>query len=119
MDAENVMDKFDFYADSWKNTLKMILSTTYKNQFQSFYNELFSSHYKIQYSTFRLYFKDNCETRFPDIETLELINKFCLDKGFCNELIANELNVFIKYKKIDFSIRNKSRQKYLRRFDRI
>lgn len=108
LDSENVMDEFDFYADSWKNTLKTILSIKYANQLKSFYQELFNSHYKIHYNTFRLYFKDYCETRFPDIETLELINKFCSENGFSNELISNELDIFIKYKKVDFSIRNKA-----------
>jgi hypothetical protein len=108
LDVNNVMDTFDFYADNWKATLKVILSQKYNNQLKQFYHELFNSDHKIHYNTFRLYFKDSCETRFPDVETLDLLHDFCNEKSFCDELISQELDEFIKYKKIDFSIRNKA-----------
>ncbi|MDR3218513.1 MAG: hypothetical protein LBU22_05955 [Dysgonamonadaceae bacterium] len=108
LDSDNTMNIFDYYADSWKKTLKNILSQRYNNSIKIFYKKLFNSDYKIRYNTFRLYFKDDCETRFPDIETLELICRFCNDNGFSNELISKELDRFIKCKRIDFSIRNRA-----------
>jgi hypothetical protein len=104
-DTENLLEMFDKYSNSWKQTLKNL-----SNEFlgiESLYNQLFTIH-KINFNTFRLYFDENSQTRFPRIKTLEIIRNFCLNKNFNNELIVNEFDKFKVFSKKDHSIRQQA-----------
>ncbi len=104
-DSENLLETFDKYSDSWKQTLRD-LSKEFSG-IENLYNQLFTTH-KINYNTFRLYFDENSQTRFPRIKTLEIIRNFCLNKNFNNELIVNEFDKFKVFSKKDHSIRQQA-----------
>lgn len=104
-DTENLLDSFDEYSNSWKQTLKD-LSSKFGGT-DKLYNLIFAS-YKINYNTFRLYLDEKSETRFPRIKTLETIREFCLSNGYTNELIVNESEKFKVYSKKDHSIRQQA-----------
>lgn len=104
-DTENLLDSFDEYSNSWKQTLKD-LSLKFGGAYK-LYNLIFTS-YKINYNTFRLYLDDNSETRFPRMKTLETIREFCLTNGYTSEFIVNEFEKFKIYSKKDHSIRQQA-----------
>lgn len=104
-DTENLLDSFDEYSISWKQTLKD-LSSKFGGT-DKLYNLIFAF-YKINYNTFRLYLDEKSETRFPRIKTLEIIREFCLNNGYTNELIVNEFEKFKVYSKKDHSIRQQA-----------
>lgn len=104
-DTENLLDSFDKYSDSWKQTLKGLL--IHFNSFEELYDSLFTS-YKINYNTFRLYFDEKSLTRFPRMKTLEVIRDFCLNNDRENDLLVTEFDKFIVYSKKDHSIRQQA-----------
>jgi hypothetical protein len=105
-DTENLLNFFDTYADSWKQTLQK-LSSEY-NSIEQLYQQLFNSTYKINYNTFRQYFDTDCITRFPRKETLSAIRDFCIYKGLNSELLVQKLDKFCAYAKKDHSLRQQA-----------
>lgn len=104
-DTENLLDSFDRYSDSWKQTLKD-LSRNF-NSSEKLYDAIFIS-FKINYNTFRLYLDEKSSTRFPRIKTLEVIRDFCLNNNRSNDLIVTEFDKFKVYSKKDHSIRQQA-----------
>ncbi|AWL78487.1 hypothetical protein DKB58_05760 [Capnocytophaga canimorsus] len=104
-DTDNLLDSFDEFSESWKNTLKK-LAQKYGGVENLYYN-LFTS-YKININTFRLYFEDDSKTRFPRIRTLECIREFCVNNSYLNELIVTKFDKFKIYSKKDHSIRQQA-----------
>lgn len=104
-DTENLLNSFDKYSNSWKQTLKDLSDDL--GGVENLYIVLFTS-YKINYNTFRLYFDDNSTTRFPREKTMEVIRDFCLQKNYSSELIVNEFDRFKLYSKKDHSIRQQA-----------
>lgn len=104
-DTENLLETFDKYSDSWKRTLRS-LSKEFSS-IENLYNLLFTTH-KINVNTFRLYFHEESQTRFPRVKTMEVIRDFCLNKNLTNELIVNEFDKFKVYSKKDHSIRQQA-----------
>lgn len=105
-DSENLIDSFDNYSNSWKQTL-MNLSKQFGG-IENLYDRLFSSVNRIHFNTFRNYFDENCATRFPRVKTMEVIRDFCLNNEFENELIVTEFEKFKIYSKKDHSIRQQA-----------
>ena len=101
-DTENLLDSFDEYSESWKQTLKK-LSLDYGG-IEKLYRLIFDT-YKINYITFKFYFSENTTTRFPRMKTLEAIREFCVKNGYKNDLIVNKFEKFEAYSKKDHSIR--------------
>ena len=104
-DTDNLLDSFDRYSDSWKQTLKE-LSVQFGST-EKLYASLFQS-YKIHYNTFRNYLDSDCETRFPRVKTMEIIRDFCLKNNRTDELIVIEFDKFRMYSKKDHSIRQQA-----------
>lgn len=104
-DTENLLDSFDEYSNSWKQTLKD-LSVNF-NSTENLYDSLFTS-FKINYVTFRNYFHEEMSPRFPRLKTLEIIREFCLNNNRKNDLIVNEFDKFKLYSKKDHSIRQQA-----------
>ncbi|OYQ33907.1 hypothetical protein CHU92_12525 [Flavobacterium cyanobacteriorum] len=104
-DTENLLDSFDEYSNSWKQTLKD-LSAKF-NSIENLYDSLFTS-FKINYGTFRNYFHEEMSPRFPRVKTLGVIREFCLNNNRANDLIVNEFNKFKVYSKKDHSIRQQA-----------
>ncbi|WP_410220582.1 hypothetical protein [Pedobacter sp.] len=104
-DTENLLDSFDEYSESWKETLRK-LSLDFGG-IEKLYNLIFDT-YKINYITFKFYFAENTPTRFPIMKTLEAIREFCVNNGYKNELIVNEFEKFKIYSKKDHSIRQQA-----------
>jgi len=104
-DTENLLDSFDKYSDSWKQTLKD-LSIQFES-IERLYDSLFSS-YKVNFSTFQNYLNTNCITRFPRVKTMEIIRDFCLKNNHANDLIVTEFDKFKVYSKKDHSIRQQA-----------
>ncbi|MEZ4913829.1 MAG: hypothetical protein R2798_07215 [Chitinophagales bacterium] len=104
-DTENLLDSFDKYSDSWKQTLKG-LSIQFESG-EKLYDSLFIS-YKIHFNTFRHYLDANCITRFPRVKTMEVIRDFCLKNNRENDLIVTEFDKFKVYSKKDHSIRQQA-----------
>jgi hypothetical protein len=104
-DTDNLLDSFDKYSGSWKQTLKD-LSEQFDND-EGLFNSLFKS-YKIHYNTFRNYLDTDCETRFPRLKTMEVIRDFCINNNRADELIVTEFEKFKVYSKKDHSIRQQA-----------
>jgi len=104
-DTENLLDSFDEYSDSWKNTLKE-LSIEFDG-IDKLYDLMFTS-FKINYATFRNYFHEEMSPRFPRIKTLEVIREFCLKNNRTNDFIVTEFDKFKVYSKKDHSIRQQA-----------
>ncbi len=104
-DTENLLDSFDKYSDSWKQTLKD-LSANF-NSTEKLFDALFTS-FKINYNTFRLYLDEKSSTRFPRVKTLEVIREFCLNNNRSSDLIVTEFEKFKVYSKKDHSIRQQA-----------
>lgn len=104
-DTENLLESFDKYSDSWKQTLKK-LALNYKST-EKLFDALFKS-FKINYNTFRLYLDEKSTTRFPRVKTLEAIRDFCLINNHSNDLIVTEFEKFKVYSKKDHSIRQQA-----------
>jgi hypothetical protein len=104
-DTENLLDSFDKYSDSWKQTLKDLLTNF--NSLEKLYDSLFIS-FKINYNTFRLYLDEKSATRFPRVKTLDVIRVFCLNNNHSNDLIVTEFEKFKVYSKKDHSIRQQA-----------
>ncbi len=104
-DSDNLLDSFDEYSNSWKQTLKDLY-----NQYESaerLYDVLFSE-YKIHFNTFRNYLNEKCETRFPRVKTMEVIREFCIKKNRTDDLLVTEFENFKLYSKKDHSIRQQA-----------
>ncbi|MFN8325608.1 MAG: hypothetical protein U0T80_07620 [Flavobacteriaceae bacterium] len=104
-DTENLLDSFDEYSESWKETLRK-LSLDFGG-IEKLYDIMFDA-YKINFITFKIYFTENTSTRFPRLKTLEAIQEFCIKNGYKNELIVNEFEKFKIYSKKDHSIRQQA-----------
>lgn len=104
-DTENLLDSFDKYSDSWKQTLKDLSSNF--NSTERLFEALFTS-FKINYNTFRLYLDEKSSTRFPRVKTLEVIKDYCLKNNRSNDLIVTEFDKFKVYSKKDHSIRQQA-----------
>lgn len=104
-DTDNLLDSFDKYSDSWKQTLKD-LSVQFGST-ESLYDSLFQT-YKIHHNTFRNYLDIDCETRFPRLKTMEVIRDFCIKNNRSEELIVTEFERFKIYSKKDHSIRQQA-----------
>lgn len=104
-DTENLMDSFDEYSNSWKQTLKD-LSEKF-NSTEKLYDSLFTT-FKINYGTFRNYFHEEMSPRFPRVKTLEVIRDFCMKNNRLNDLIVTEFEKFKVYSKKDHSIRQQA-----------
>lgn len=105
-DTDNLLNSFDIYSVSWKETLNK-LRIRFEG-IENLYNKLFNETYKINFNTFRMYFDENSQTRFPRIKTLEAIKDFCLDNSQDDELIVTEFEKFKAYSKKDHSIRQQA-----------
>jgi hypothetical protein len=105
-DVENKLDLFDAYSNSWKQTLKKLLSKF--DSLDTLYSKLFDDKHKINVNTLQFYFNDNSVTRFPREKTLEAIRKLCSKTDLCNELIVTEFDKFILYSKKDHSVRQQA-----------
>ncbi len=105
-DTEKLLKSFDEYALSWRETLKK-LSIDFSG-IDNLYAEIFDNNYKINFNTFKLYFEDSSQTRFPRIKTLEAIKNLCLRVGRNNELVVIEFDKFKIYSKKDHSIRQQA-----------
>lgn len=104
-DTENLLDSFDKYSESWKQTLKD-LSSKFEST-EKLFDALFTS-FKINYNTFRLYLDEKSSTRFPRVKTLEVIRDFCLNNNRSSDLIVTEFDKFKVYSKKDHSIRQQA-----------
>lgn len=104
-DTDNLLDSFDKYSDSWKQTLKD-LSVQFGST-ERLYDSLFQS-YKIHYNTFRNYINTDCATRFPRVKTMEVIRDFCMNNNRAYDLIVTEFDKFKMYSKKDHSIRQQA-----------
>lgn len=104
-DTDNLLDSFDKYSDSWKQTLKD-LSLQF-GSIEKLYDYLFQT-YKIHYNTFRNYLDIDCETRFPRLKTMEVIRDFCVKNNRSDDLIVTEFERFKIYSKKDHSIRQQA-----------
>ncbi len=104
-DTENLLDSFDKYSASWKQTLKDLSSNF--NSTEKLFEALFTS-FKINYNTFRLYLDEKSSTRFPRVKTLDVIRDFCLKNNRSNDLIVTEFDKFKVYSKKDHSIRQQA-----------
>jgi len=104
-DTENLLDSFDKYSESWKQTLKD-LSSKFEST-EKLFDALFTS-FKINYNTFRLYLDEKSSTRFPRVKTLEVIRDFCLNNYRSSDLIVTEFDKFKVYSKKDHSIRQQA-----------
>lgn len=104
-DTDNLLDSFDKYSDSWKQTLKD-LSVQF-GSIERLYDSLFQT-YKIHYNTFRNYIDIDCVTRFPRVKTMDVIRDFCLKNNRADELIVTEFDKFKMYSKKDHSIRQQA-----------
>lgn len=105
-DTENLLSSFDSYSVSWKETLiKLALKF---DGIENIYSKLFNEAYKINFNTFRLYFDENSQTRFPRIKTLETIKDFCIANNQSDELIVTEYEKFKIYSKKDHSVRQQA-----------
>lgn len=104
-DTDNLLDSFDKYSYSWKQTLKD-LSVQFGST-EKLYEALFHS-YKIHFNTFRNYIDTDCVTRFPREKTMEVIRDLCLKNNRANELIVTEFDKFKIYSKKDHSIRQQA-----------
>lgn len=104
-DTDNLLDSFDKYSDSWKQTIKE-LSVQFGST-ERLYDSLFQS-YNIHYNTFRNYLDIDCVTRFPRLKTMEVIRDFCLKNNRPDELIVTEFDKFKVYSKKDHSIRQQA-----------
>lgn len=105
-DTENLLSSFDVYSVSWKKTLRKL--TLKFNGIENLYNKLFNETYKINFNTFRMYFDENSQTRFPRIKTLEAVKDLCMANNQDNELIVTEFEKFKTYSKKDHSIRQQA-----------
>ena len=105
-DEDNLLDTFDLYSNSWKQTLKLLLSK-FENK-ENLYSKIFEEKHKIHYNTFCFYFDDNSTTRFPRRKTLEAIKNFCIDNDLKEELLVTEFDRLISYSKKDSSIRQQA-----------
>ncbi|GAB1452734.1 hypothetical protein MASR2M47_27900 [Draconibacterium sp.] len=105
-DTEDLLSSFDTYSSGWKETLKKLAFQF--NGIENLYNKLFNETYKINFNTFRLYFDESSQTRFPRIKTLEVIKEFCLSNNQSEELIATEFEKFKIYSKKDHSVRQQA-----------
>ena len=104
-DTENLLDSFDKYSESWKQTLNNLFIQN--KSAEKLYDSLFTSH-KIHFNTFRNYLDVDCITRFPRVKTLEAIRDFCLKNNRSNDLIVTEFEKFKVYSKKDHSIRQQA-----------
>ena len=104
-DTENLLDSFDEYSKSWKETLRKLALDF--GGIEKLYDLMFNT-YKINFMTFKIYFTENTSTRFPRLKTLEAIREFCIKNGYKNELIVNEFEKFKIYSKKDHSIRQQA-----------
>jgi len=105
-DEDNLLDTFDLYSNSWKETLKLLLSK-FENK-ENLYSKIFEEKHKIHYNTFSFYFDNNSAPRFPRKKTLEAIKNFCIDNDLKDELLVVEFDRFIAYSKKDSSIRQQA-----------
>lgn len=104
-DTENLLDSFDSYSYSWKQTLKDLFRQF--GSIEDLYEKLFTST-KIHFNTFRNYMDENCTTRFPRVKTMEIIRDFCLKNNRTDDLIVKEFEKFKIYSKKDHSIRQQA-----------
>jgi hypothetical protein len=105
-DTENLLSSFDEYSDNWKQTLKTLLAD-YRD-YEELHSKIFNNNYSININTFRLYFDDDSNTRFPRKKTLDTIRNFCIEKGKNQEFIVTEFDKFLIYSKKDHSIRQQA-----------
>ena len=105
-DEENLLDTFDSYSISWKQSLKNLL-VKFDNK-ENLYFNIFEEKHKIHYNTFTSYFDDNSAPRFPRRKTLEAIKNCCIRYNLKDELLVNEFDKFIIYSKKDHSIRQQA-----------
>jgi len=104
-DSDKLLNSFDKYSNSWKQTLKD-LSVQFGST-ERLYDSLFKS-YKIHYNTFKNYLDENCVIRFPRIKTMDVIRDFCIKNNRANDLIVTEFDKFRIYSKKDHSIRQQA-----------
>lgn len=105
-DTEGLLKSFDSYSESWKATLKKIL-TRYQS-IEVLHSELFDKSNKINLVTFKNYFDKNSNTRFPRIKVLTAIKNHCVNSGLNDELIVKDYDKFIIFSKKDHSIRQQA-----------
>lgn len=105
-DSEGLLQSFDSYSESWKNTLKRLL--TKYDSIESLHSKIFDMSNKINLVTFKNYFDKNSSTRFPRIKVLNAIKNHCERIGLTNELIVIDFAKFVVYSKKDHSIRQQA-----------
>lgn len=106
LDKDNLLSSFDSYSESWKKTLNK-LRIKY-GSIENLYHKLFTKENKINYNTFRLYFENDSQTRFPRNKVLEAIKNLCSLNEFSNELIVLDFNKFKIYSSKDSSIKQQA-----------
>lgn len=105
-DSEGLLKSFDSYSESWKTTLKKLLSKY--ESLEVLHSKLFDKSNKINLVTFKNYFDKNSSTRFPRIKVLNAIKNHCERIGLINELIVFDYDKFVVYSKKDHSIRQQA-----------
>lgn len=106
LDKDNLLTSFDSYSESWKKTLNK-LRIKYGN-IENLYHKLFTKENKINYNTFRLYFENDSQTRFPRNKVLEAIKNLCASNEFAHELIVLDFTKFKIYSSKDSSIKQQA-----------
>lgn len=105
-DEQKLLNHFDGYALSWKETLRKIVLK--EGDIQNVYQKLFKDKKSINYVTFRNYYNHDIETRFPRYSTLLAIKEYCQNNNLEEELIVKEFNLFLKYSAKDKSLRQQA-----------
>ncbi len=105
-DSEGLLKSFDSYSESWKETLRKLL--TKYNSIEALHSKIFDNSNKINLVTFKNYFDKNSSTRFPRIKVLFAIKNHCENIGLANELIVTNFDKFEIYSKKDHSIRQQA-----------
>lgn len=105
-DSDGLLESFDKFASSWKDTLRKLLSR-YKDT-ESLYHKLFDDSNRINLLTFKKYFEPDSSTRFPRIKVLTAIKNLCEKAELNQELIVTHYDKFLGYSKKDHSIRQQA-----------
>jgi hypothetical protein len=105
-DTDCLLESFDKFAFSWKETLKK-LAHRYRDT-ETLYDKLFDDSNRINLVTFKKYFENDSVTRFPRIKVLNAIKALCEKADLKHELIVTDYDKFVVYSKKDHSIRQQA-----------
>jgi len=105
-DTDGLLESFDKFALSWKETLKKLVHRF--KDIEALYNKLFDDSNRINFGTFKKYFEHDSATRFPRIKVLNAIKTLCEKADLNHELIVTDYDKFVVYSKKDHSIRQQA-----------